>query len=110
MDAAALEAMIVSLVTGKLRELVQESVQSRIPEWVARQVQEEMQRVRGEEPRPADRGECEETEPCAGFDALVRETFLPQIHAVAWQIAQEQVACALPDVAERMILAELERL
>lgn len=110
MDTAALEAMIVSLVTERLRELVQESVQSQVPVLVVRQVQEEMQRIRGEEPRSAGRGECGETEPCAGFDALVRETFLPQIHATARRIAREQVACALPDMAERMVLAELGRL
>ena len=81
---------------------------------MARQLREEIERIKGgsvaavvEEGSPPA---LPVVEPPLGFDARIQEAFLPQIHAIARQIARNQVARELPEVAEKMILAELARL
>ncbi|MEO5348785.1 MAG: hypothetical protein H7836_03970 [Magnetococcus sp. YQC-3] len=108
-DGSEVEERLLALVTEKLRELLRSPVQTWAPELIAKRLQEELERIKGgaalETAVPGG-----EAEPVPGFDALLRETFLPHIHAMARQIAQEEVARALPDLAEQRILAELERL
>ncbi|MBF0399634.1 MAG: hypothetical protein HQL80_01990 [Magnetococcales bacterium] len=108
-NEAELEAMIVALVTEKLRDLVQESVQSWGPALLAEQVRAEIERIKGASEVEA-RAVVEPAEPYEGFDEQVCALFRPQIYALARQLASREVAYALPEVAEQMILAELERL
>jgi hypothetical protein len=109
-DESEVEEMLRTLVTEKLQALLRAPVQAWVPELIAKRVQEEMERIqRGAAPESVVQSGGE-AEPLPGFDALLRETFLPHIHAMAQQIAQEEVARALPDLAEQMLLAELERL
>ena len=104
---SAVEEQLARLVTEQLRVVLQESVHSWLPELVAKVVQEEMSGKSSGMPTPS---EFLPPEPAVGFDQLVRETFLPQIHHLARQMARTQVAQELPDVAERLVLAELQRL
>ncbi|MEO5362873.1 MAG: hypothetical protein H7838_04535 [Magnetococcus sp. DMHC-8] len=103
-DEAALEQRLTVLVMDRWRALVQESVQAWMPALVARQVQEEIERLKGETVQTVFPRELVLPE---GFDQLVRETFAPQIRQMASQMARAQVARDLPEVAERLILAEL---
>ncbi|MBF0161118.1 MAG: hypothetical protein HQL88_02415 [Magnetococcales bacterium] len=89
---STLEEQLTCLIREQLRGMLKEPWLS---EWVANVVREEAQ---GRLPQPP-----------AGLDDLVRATFLPCVHRIARQMARAQVAQDLPDVAERMILAELGR-
>ncbi|MEO5352443.1 MAG: hypothetical protein H7835_04445 [Magnetococcus sp. XQGC-1] len=109
-DGSEVEERLLALVTEKLRELLRSPVQTWAPELIAKRLQEELERIKGGGLLSRRQYRGGEAEPVPGFDALLRETFLPHIHAMARQIAQEEVARALPDLAEQRILAELERL
>lgn len=109
-DESTIEAMIVALVTERLQALVQESVERWVPELVARQLQEEIARIKGALAEGETVGKRMDLEPPEGFDQQIQDLFIPQIHEIARQVAQQQVAIALPEVAERLILAELAQL
>ncbi|MEO5340933.1 MAG: hypothetical protein H7837_10545 [Magnetococcus sp. MYC-9] len=106
---AALEALIAERVTVRLRERVAESVHAWMPELVAGLLRQELERLQ-ERPPAATPPATAMAEPPAGFEQLVQQAFLPEIHAIARRLVQEQVACQLPEVAERLTLEELAKL
>ncbi|MBF0461604.1 MAG: hypothetical protein HQL87_09425 [Magnetococcales bacterium] len=104
MDKGEVEAMIVASVTARLPDWVREAVQAGRPALVAQRVQAEIERLQGEGAAVSALAEP------VGLEALVREAFVPQVHRIARQVARAQVVQELPEVAERLILAELARL
>ena len=117
------EEKIATLVTAKTRDMVQELVQTLMPNILTKLVREEVARIKAEAIRNEKEGQelCSSdeknrsTDPSAQielpleFERMLQETFAPQIVTITRKLAQEHVTQTLPNVAERLVLAEIHK-
>ncbi|MBF0097808.1 MAG: hypothetical protein HQM04_15530 [Magnetococcales bacterium] len=98
------ESQAAAQLAASLHALLQESLRNVSPEWVASVMEEELLRLREPEPVSHD------TEWPAEWNALIQQSFAPQIEEIARRLVRAEVRKMLPEVAERMVRQELQQL
>jgi hypothetical protein len=98
------ESQAAAQLAAALHTLLQEAMRNLSPEWVAGVVEEELLRLREPQRTPQD------AEWPAEWDALLQQSFAPQIEDIARRLVRSEVRKLLPEVAERMVRQALQAL
>lgn len=92
-----------SPITDSTRDMARELIRTLLPQIASKVVQEEIDRIKNVD---SDK----EKESSLDFDQMVRDVFAPQVEIIARELSRQQVAKTLPNVAERMVLEEIQKL
>ncbi|MBF0214271.1 MAG: hypothetical protein HQM00_12055 [Magnetococcales bacterium] len=91
----------LSALSEGLRDALTELVKTLLPDLARQVIQEEIDRIRAEEMALPDREE---------LVTVIRDAFAPRVERIARETTREMVLELLPDVAERLVRAEIERI